>query len=191
MMNKLSHKWIPFLICGALAACTHRESNHKNSDSQVKSAPAIIADTTTQSAHMIAYEIQSDSSFNIFARSLKATDLFDVLTKPGPFTIFLPSNKAFAGLPDGTMEGLINDRKNDLTNILSHHIVAGLMRMNDIGESQRLKTLAGEDLIVTKRKDAILINGVKISNTGREAPNGIIYTIDGLLFPINQNPGAY
>jgi len=132
-----------------------------------------------------------DTSYSILSESLKASDLFEVLTKPGPFTFFAPTNTAFKSLPDGTLESLMNERKNDLANILSHHIVAGLLLNKDLKEGQKLKTLAGDELIVTKRNKEIIINGVKINVHRTEATNGVIYTIDNLFFPKSQNPGAY
>jgi uncharacterized surface protein with fasciclin (FAS1) repeats len=114
-----------------------------------------------------------------------------VLNKPGPFTVFAPTNAAFEKLPEGSLDGLLNERKNDLSNILSHHLVAGLLDQTDIEKSQKITTLAGEDLIITKRKDGIMINGLKINSRGIKNNNGIIYIINDLLFPRNQNPGAY
>ena len=173
-----------------MATCGRHGSNHKNNNSQVKSAAAVSA-TQMHLPNTIADNILNDTAYSIFAESLKATDLFEVLTKPGPFTVFAPANTAFKKLPAGTLEGLMKERTNDLTNILSHHIVAGALQKKDLEENRRPKTLAGEALIVSKRNSELIVNGVRIKSTGRQASNGMIYTIDGLLFPINQNPGAY
>jgi uncharacterized surface protein with fasciclin (FAS1) repeats len=143
------------------------------------------------SSKTIAENIMMDTSYSILSESLKASDLFEVLTKPGPFTFFAPTNTAFKSLPEGTLEGLMNDRKNDLANILSHHIVAGILQNKDLKEGQKLKTLAGDELIVTKRNKEIIINGVKINDQAADATNGVIYVIDNLFFPKSQNSSAY
>jgi uncharacterized surface protein with fasciclin (FAS1) repeats len=143
------------------------------------------------SSKTIAENILTDTSYSILAESLKSTDLFDILTKPGPFTIFAPSNTAFRKLPAGTLEGWMTDRKKDLSNILSYHVIAGRLRSQDIESVQKLKTLAGEGLTITKRNKNIMSNGIKVNMPGVEARNGIIYPIDDLLFPTQQNPGSY
>jgi uncharacterized surface protein with fasciclin (FAS1) repeats len=143
------------------------------------------------SSKTLEENISRDTSFSILSRSLEATGLIEVLNKPGPFTVFAPTNAAFKKLPDGSLEGLLTERENDLSNILSHHLVAGLLEKKDIEKSQKITSLAGEDLIVTKRNDEIMINGLKIRSGGIKSNNGIIYIIDDLLFPRNQNPGAY
>jgi uncharacterized surface protein with fasciclin (FAS1) repeats len=178
--------FIPFLYF--LAAC-HDELDHKNNNTQLKSA--VISNSLMDPSKTIVENISRDTSFSILARSLKVAGLFEVLNKPGPFTVFAPTNSAFDKLPDGGLESLLNEREKDLSNILSHHLVAGLLEKKDIEKSQKITTLAGEDLIVTKRKDAIMINGIKINSKVIKNNNGIIYIINDLLFPRNQNPGAY
>ena len=177
---------LPFLYL--LAACQD-QPGHKNSNTQVKSVA--VANSSMDSSKTILENISRDTSFSILSRSLEATGLLDVLNKPGPFTVFAPTNAAFEKLPEGSLDGLLNERKNDLSNILSHHLVAGLLDQTDIEKSQKITTLAGEDLIITKRKDGIMINGLKINSRGIKNNNGIIYIINDLLFPRNQNPGAY
>ena len=88
-------------------------------------------------------------------------------------------------------EGLINNRKSDLANILSYHVVAGSIKTRDMKDGQKLKTLAGEDLIVTLRNDKVLINGIQVINPDIQARNGVVYVIDGVLFPQAQNAAAY
>lgn len=191
MINKICHV-LPGLICFlVLAACHNGEINHKNNDTRLKSATTIIPNTQMSSSRTISENILADTSYGNLAEILKSTDLFELLSKPGPFTFFAPTNKAFKKLPDGTIESLINDRRNDLANILSHHVVAGLLQRGDLEPGQKLKTLAGEDLLITKRNDQLLVNGVRISVLKTRASNGMIYSIDDLLFPKSQNPGAY
>ena len=174
----------PFLFF--LAACRD-ELDRKNSNTRLKSAAISLMD----SSKTILENISMDTSFTVLSRSLETTGLLEVLNKPGPFTVFAPTNAAFKKLPDGSLDGLLNERKNDLSNILSHHLVAGLLEQTDFERSRKITTLAGENLIVTKRNDEIMINGLRINPKGIKNSNGVIYIINGLLFPRNQNPGAY
>lgn len=181
--------WI-FLCCLAVA-CDNNTSVHKNNDTKLKSATTRMSTAEFNSSKSIAENISVDSLLSILDRSLKITGLSELLTKPGPFTVFAPVNSAFEKLPEGTLEGLMQDRKNDLANILSYHIVAGLLEKNNMKAGEKLKTVAGEELIVTKRNDEMIINGVRINTDGIRSSNGVIYIINDLLFPKNQNQGAY
>jgi uncharacterized surface protein with fasciclin (FAS1) repeats len=139
----------------------------------------------------IAENITADSTHTILAKALESTNLMETLSKPGPFTVFTPANNAFKKLPQGTFEGWMKTRKKDLVNILSYHIVAGSIKANDLKDGQKLRTLAGEELIVTMRNDKLLINGINVIEPDIQASNGVIYIIDDLLFPRNQNPDRY
>ena len=178
-------------LCYFSIACNNSESNHKNTIPPAKSAALIIASSQMSSAKTIAENIIADTSYTILAEALKSTDLLETLGKPGPFTLFTPANNAFKKLPQGMLDGLIKNRKTDLANILSYHIVAGSIKTRDMKDGEKLKTLAGEELIVTVRGDKLLINGINVISTDIEASNGIIYVTDGVLFPRSQNAGSY
>lgn len=172
-----------------LIACTNSKSDSKNNSTGLQSEDTAMAGSQ-MSSKTIAENIMVDSSHSILVEALKSTDIIETLTQPGPFTLFAPTNDAFAKLPPGTFDGWMNNRKNDLANILSYHIVAGSIKTKDLEDGQKLKTLAGDELIVTIRKDKLLINGINILGDNVPSSNGIIYVIDGLLFPRNQNAAA-
>ena len=172
-----------------LIACTNSKSDSKNNSAGLQSENPAMAGSQ-MSSKTIAENIMVDSSYSVLVEALKSTDIIETLTQPGPFTFFAPTNDAFAKLPPGTFDGWMNNRKNDLANILSYHIVAGSIKTKDLEDGQKLKTLAGDELIVTIRKDKLLINGINILGDNVPSSNGIIYVIDGLLFPRNQNAAA-
>jgi len=191
MRNKMVYPVLVFL-CYFFIACNNKENNHKNKAAGAKStAPPIISFSQTSSSKTVAENITTDTSYSILAEALKHTDLIETLGKPGPFTLFTPDNDAFKKLPPGMFDGLITNRKNDLANILSYHIVAGSIRTHNMKDGEKLKTLAGEELILTLRNEKVLVNGINVISPGIEADNGIIYVINGVLFPRNQNPGSY
>jgi len=189
MFKKICYAGAFLFLCYSFTACHKNKSNHKNNDTKIKSAHTSASNLQMDPSKTIAENITRDTSYSILSESLKASGLSEILAEPGPFTFFAPTNTAFSGLPNGTLESL-KERKNDLANILSHHVVAGLLRNKDL-KGQKLKTLAGDELIVTTRNKEIIINGVKVNANGIKASNGTIYVIDNLLFPKDQNPGAY
>jgi len=183
MQNKMLYPpALIFLIC-FLIACTDNKSDSKNNNTSPPTGDPGAAASQMDPSKTIEENIIIDSSLSILVKAL--------LTKPGPFTLFAPTNQAFEKLPPGTFDGLMNNRKDDLANILSFHIVAGSIRSRDLEDGQKLKTLAGEELIVTKRKDKLLINGINIIVPDVQSSNGTVYVIEGLLFPRNQNPASY
>ena len=190
-MNGTFQFTIRILVICLAAACNNSTSIHKSKDSRLKSVTVSIPTRRFNPSKTILQNLSADTSYSIFNECLQLTGLAEVLSKPGPFTVFAPNNSAFGKLPQGSLEGLIQDRKGDLANILSHHIVAGAVEEKDIKLNRRLTTLSGEPLIVTKRNNETIINGVNMDTGEIWSRNGRIYIVEGLLFPKDQNPGAY
>jgi uncharacterized surface protein with fasciclin (FAS1) repeats len=186
MQNKMVYLYVFALVFCFSIGCSNNESNHKYNESQLKSSPSIISTAKMNASKTIAENILADSSHTILAEALESANLMETLTKPGPFTVFTPDNNAFRKLPEGTLEGWMKTRKNDLVNILSYHIVAGSLKSNDMKDGQKLKTLAGDEIIVTLRKDKLLMNGINVIKPEIQASNGVMYIIDDILFPRNQ-----
>ena len=164
--------------------CNYDSKNdHINAKQETRAASA---------AHMspsksLIENIATDSSYTIFGGALDSTGLAETLRQSGPFTIFAPTNESFRKLPPGVLESLAQTRKHDFANILSYHIVASSIKIKDLKDGQKLRTLAGEELIVTLRKDKVLVNGVAVVNPDIESSNGIIHVINDILFPKNQD----
>lgn len=85
----------------------------------------------------------------------------------------------------------MKSRQSDLADILSYHIVAGSLKNREMRDGEKLKTLASDELIVTRRNGKILINGIDVINRDIEASNGTIYVIDGILFPRRRDSASY
>jgi len=187
MQNKVAYLPIYVFLCYFSAACR----NTKNKDTAAKPPTSVVAGTNTKRSKTIAENILADSSHAILAKALDSTELIETLKEPGPFTVFTPTDEAFTKLPEGVFESLMGNRKNDLINILSYHIVAGAIRANDLKDGEKLKTLAGEELTVSIRNDKLRINGTNVIEVDNESSNGISHVIDGILFPRNHNAGAY
>jgi uncharacterized surface protein with fasciclin (FAS1) repeats len=182
--------WPAAIVLCLAMACNHESKNQTERQSSKTSTP-LVATSQQQVANTIADHLAIDTSHSDLTEAFTLAGLMETLQQPGPFTVFAPTNDAFRRLPPGTFEGLMKKRINDFANILSYHIVAGLIKSKDMKDGEKLKTLAGEELIVTRRKEKVLINGIHVINPAVDAGNGIVYVIDGVLFPRGHNPGAY
>ena len=121
--------------------------------------------------------------------AVKAAGLVDTLEGKGPFTVFAPTNEAFAKLPAGTVDTLVKpENKATLTKILTYHVVAGKLEASDLTDGKKLKTVQGEDLTVKRDGDKIMIIDAKggssmitIKNVNQS--NGVIQVVDTVLMP--------
>ena len=166
-------------------------NDNKNDHTNAKQKMPVTSGAHMSPSKTLLENITMDSSYTIFGAALDSVGLGETLSHSGPFTIFAPTNEGFRKLPPGIYESLMQTRKRDLANILSYHIVASSIKTKDLRDGQKLRTLAGEELIVTLRKDKVLVNGIVVVNPDIESSNGIIYVINDILFPRNQDNPAH
>ena len=115
--------------------------------------------------------------------ALKAADLVDVMANPGPFTVFAPTNEAFAALPKGTVENLLKpENKKDLINILQYHVFVGALQAKWLKNGQTLNQVNGSDAKIKVDGKKISINGANII-ASIKTTNGIIHVVDAVLLP--------
>ena len=121
--------------------------------------------------------------------AVKAAGLVDTLEGKGPFTVFAPTNEAFAKLPAGTVDKLLKpENKKTLTKILTYHVVPGKLEASDLTDGKKLKTVEGEDLTVKRSGDTVMIVDAKGDSATVTIPNvnqsnGVIHVIDTVLMP--------
>ena len=116
--------------------------------------------------------------------AVQAAGLVETLKGAGPFTVFAPTNAAFSALPAGTVEGLLKpEKKADLTNILTYHVVAGSVKAADLKDGQVIKTLQGGELTVSIKDGKVMINGANVTTADLTTSNGVIHVIDAVLMP--------
>ncbi|ABN75196.1 fasciclin domain-containing protein [Cereibacter sphaeroides] len=122
-------------------------------------------------------------SFTTLLTAAEAAGLVDTLKGEGPFTVFAPTDAAFAALPEGTVEDLLKpENKEKLTEILTYHVVPGEVMSSDLTEGMTAETVEGGALTVTL-EGGPKVNGVAISQPDVDASNGVIHVIDGVLMP--------
>jgi len=122
-------------------------------------------------------------SFNTLVAAVKAAGLVEVLKGEGPFTVFAPSDEAFAKLPAGTVESLLRpENKDKLTAILTYHVVPGRISSGEVKPGQ-VATLQGSQIRVSKKGGALMVEHATIVTTDVAATNGVIHVINEVMMP--------
>ena len=126
----------------------------------------------------------SAGSFKTLTAALEAAGLVETLKGNGPFTVFAPTDEAFAKLPDGTVKSLLKpENKQQLTSILTYHVVAGNVKAADVIKLSSAKTLNGQSVTIKVVEGKVLINGATDVKADIAATNGTIHVIDTVLMP--------
>jgi uncharacterized surface protein with fasciclin (FAS1) repeats len=125
-----------------------------------------------------------NGSFTTLVTALKAADLVGALSGKGPFTVFAPTDAAFAKLPAGTLDGLLKDPKT-LASILTYHVVPGKVMAADVIKENGAKpaTLNGATLDITVNDGKVYVNGAQVTAADIVASNGVIHVIDTVVLP--------
>ncbi|MFN0194085.1 MAG: fasciclin domain-containing protein [Aestuariivirga sp.] len=123
-------------------------------------------------------------NFKTLAAALGAAGLVDTVSGPGPFTVFAPTDAAFAKLPAGTVESLLKpENKGQLTAILTYHVVPGKVMAADVVKLSEAKTVNGKMLTVKVSGGNVMINDASVTSTDIAASNGVIHVIDSVVLP--------
>jgi uncharacterized surface protein with fasciclin (FAS1) repeats len=122
--------------------------------------------------------------FSTLVAAVKAAGLVDVLAGTGPFTVFAPTNAAFAKLPEGTVESLLKpENKDKLVAILTYHVVAGKVMAADVVKLDKATTVQGGDVSIAASSDGVMVNDANVLATDVAASNGVIHVIDTVILP--------
>ena len=157
---------LPVLIATVIACCVARAED---------SAPAKKNDLVAVAS--------GAGSFNTLVAAVKAAGLVETLQGPGPFTVFAPTDEAFAKLPKGTVEDLLRpENKEKLVAILTYHVVAGKVMAADV-KTMKAKTVNGQSLDVKVTDGAVTVDNAKVVKTDVAASNGVIHVIDTVVLP--------
>lgn len=186
-----------------LGACSSGGSTSDSTSSPATSAPATSAPATSASPTMTSPSPTMDAAtadivdtavaagdFNTLATALTEAGLVETLKGPGPFTVFAPTDEAFAALPEGTLDELLADPSGQLTQVLTYHVVAGEVLAADVVEldGQSVETLQGGSLTIEVVDGGVVLvdeTGARVNVTATDvmASNGVIHVIDGVLLP--------
>lgn len=126
----------------------------------------------------------SAGSFNTLVAAVKAAGLVETLKGDGPFTVFAPTDEAFAKLPKGTLESLLKpENKDKLAAILNYHVVAGKVLAADVVKINSAKTVNGQSVKVSTKGDAVMVDEAKVLKADVLGANGVIHVIDSVMLP--------
>ncbi|MEJ6390301.1 fasciclin domain-containing protein [Gymnodinialimonas ulvae] len=120
-------------------------------------------------------------SFTTLLAAAEAAGLVETLSGEGPLTVFAPTDEAFAALPEGTVEGLLEDTE-ALTAILTYHVVPGAVMSGDLSDGMTATTVNGADITITIG-DSVMVNDATVVTPDIEATNGVIHVIDSVILP--------
>lgn len=141
--------------------------------------PAVAGDGKT-----IVDIAASKPEFSTLVAALKAGDLVTTLQGTGPFTVFAPTNDAFAKLPAGTLDDLLKPENRDkLRAILTYHVVPGRVRAADVVKLDEATTVNGAKADVEVEGGTVMVDGAKVTATDITADNGVIHVVDSVMLP--------
>ena len=176
-MNRQTHPLRTLVIALALAAAAplavagHHEGDH----AKPMQAKGDIVDTAVAAG-----------KFNTLAAALTAAGLVDTLKGNGPFTVFAPTDEAFAALPAGTVKDLLKpENKDKLVAILTYHVVPGRFPSGRVAGLDEATTVNGDTVDITTADGQVMVDGAKVVMADVTATNGVIHVIDTVLMPGN------
>lgn len=172
------------LTLAALAALAQPAQAGKCAKSQVAQVQRHYVAAEAEKPKTIVETAAGIEDFSTLVAAVKAGGLVETLSGKGPFTVFAPTNEAFAKLPKGTVEDLLKpENKEKLVAILTYHVVPGNVIAADVVKVKEAKTVQGGKVKVTVKDDEVMIDKAKVLKTDVECSNGVIHVIDSVLMP--------
>ena len=145
--------------------------------------PAVAGNPAKASKDIVDTAVAA-GDFKTLAAALQAAGLVDTLKGKGPFTVFAPTDAAFAKLPAGTVENLLKpENKAKLTSILTYHVVPGNVKAADVVKLSSAKTVNGQSVAIDASGGGVKVNGARVVTADVAASNGTIHVIDTVLLP--------
>ena len=185
-------------LLAMITACGGSSENTGTSgDSVAMDTSMTMADTTAMTeegvevggammvpSKNIVENAMGSSDHTTLVAAVKAAGLVETLSGTGPFTVFAPTNEAFAKLPAGTVDNLLKpEMKKDLTKVLTYHVVAGTYKAADLKNGMELTTVQGGKIKLTEKDGSWWANDAKITIADVVSSNGVTFVIDGVLMP--------
>jgi uncharacterized surface protein with fasciclin (FAS1) repeats len=152
-------------------------------DATKASATKAAVDMKAEQANIVETAVAA-GSFNTLVAAVKAAGLVEVLAGEGPYTVFAPTDEAFAKLPEGTVESLLKD-KEALAAILTYHVVAGEVTAKDVVKLKSAESVNGADLTIKTNKDKVFVDNAQVVQADILCSNGVIHVIDEVMLPKN------
>jgi uncharacterized surface protein with fasciclin (FAS1) repeats len=168
--NKMKKTIITLLVVFVAASLAFAGGN-RSKDEEMEAMPKSIVEIAAQ-----------DGRFNTLVAALEAADLVGTLEGDGPFTVFAPTDDAFAMLPEGTVDALLKDPE-ALSEVLLYHVVPGNVMASDVVSLSSAETASGEEISISVDGSTVMINEARVVLADVEASNGVIHVVDSVLLP--------
>jgi uncharacterized surface protein with fasciclin (FAS1) repeats len=179
-------KRLPVLLIAAVLTCSAAACGD-DEDSAASAQPMTTTEMAAPAAEApkdIVALAQGNDQLSTLVQAVTAADLAPTLQGEGPFTVFAPTNEAFKALPQGTLDELLApDGKEQLTEILTYHVVEGEVMASDLSDGQVIKTVQGGELRVSIDGDEVKIGDATVVQPDVDASNGVVHVIDTVLQP--------
>lgn len=174
------------ILVGGIIWITNNNDDSSVSDTSTDTSQ--LAESSNESQDIVALAVATPD-LSTLVTAVQAADLVETLQSEGPFTVFAPTNEAFAALPDGTLDTLLQpENKDQLVAILTYHVVAGEVMSSDLSDGQVVETVQGNSLTVSIRDGNVYL----VDATGGEAQvvtpdvkasNGVVHVINSVVLP--------
>ncbi|MEO6518644.1 MAG: fasciclin domain-containing protein [Pseudoxanthomonas sp.] len=177
-------KSIAIAVALLAGAATPAFASHHGGTHGTSAGTTTPTKETNMSTKDIVDTAVAAGQFNTLAAALGAADLVQTLKGPGPFTVFAPTDAAFAALPAGTVENLLKpENKAKLAAILAYHVVAGKVTSTEVVKLSEADSVGGPKLEITTQGGKVMINDATVTQADIETSNGVIHVIDKVLIP--------
>lgn len=150
---------------------------------ETTSSATSSASTAAASSETIAAAAQATPDLSTLVAALKAAGLVSTLEGKGPYTVFAPTNQAFADIQPTVDKLLEPGNKGELKKVLTYHVVPGVYTAADLKDGQKLKTVEGQDLTVSVKDGTVKVNGATVEKADVNASNGVVHIINEVLVP--------
>jgi uncharacterized surface protein with fasciclin (FAS1) repeats len=145
---------------------------------------SLAVPTRAQQGRDIVDTAVAAGSFTTLAKALAAAELVATLKGPGPYTVFAPTDEAFARLPPGTLDNLLKpENKAMLRRVLTYHVVPGKVMAADVVKVSSAKAVSGDALAIKVNGSSVMVDQARVARTDIAASNGVIHVIDTVLLP--------
>jgi uncharacterized surface protein with fasciclin (FAS1) repeats len=140
---------------------------------------------------IVALAVQTDALSTLVA-AVQAAGLVETLQSEGPFTVFAPTNEAFAALPEGTLESLLLEENREmLIQILTYHVVPGKVMSTDLSDGMSAETVQGSSITINLSNYGVTVDGATVVQADVEASNGVVHVIDAVILPQQEAQSSY
>lgn len=173
-----------FLACGGGESKSNQTEENSMEEAVTEESPAVeeVVEEDTSPKDIVALAMETES-LSTLVSAVKAAGLVETLQGDGPFTVFAPTNEAFAALPEGTLDDLLKpENKEKLASILTYHVVAGKVMSTDLSDGMKAKTVNGAEVTITTT-DGAKVNGANVVSADVDASNGVVHVIDAVIMP--------